>query len=63
VHGEAEAIVQSAIVAAKRREGADGPAPAPAAAPLKVRIARRIPRRHRRRLRGLATTLRAKIAR
>ncbi|MET0816146.1 MAG: sulfotransferase [Solirubrobacteraceae bacterium] len=63
MHAEAEAIVQSAIVAAKRREGADGPAPAPAAAPLKVRIARRIPRRHRRRLRGLATTLRAKIAR
>ena len=62
-HAAAEAIVQSAIVAAKRREGADGPAPAPAAAPLKVRIARRIPRRHRRRLRGLATTLRAKIAR
>ena len=63
MHAEAEAIVQSVIVAAKRREGADGPAPAPAAAPLKVRIARRIPRRHRRRLRGLATTLRAKIAR
>jgi hypothetical protein len=63
MHAEAEAIVQSAIIAAKRREGADGPAPAPAAAPFKVRVARRIPPRHRRRLRGLATTLRAKIAR
>ena len=54
MHAEAEAIAQSAIVAAKRRDGAGGPPPAPGAAPLKVRIARRIPPRHRRRLRGLA---------
>jgi hypothetical protein len=63
MHAEAEAIAQSAIVAAKRRDGAGGPAAAPGAAPLKVRIARRIPRHHRRRLRGLATSLRGKIAR
>ena len=63
MHAEAEAIAQSAIVAAKRRDGAGGPAATPAAAPLKVRIARRIPPHHRRRLRGLATSLRAKIAR
>ena len=64
LHAEAEAIAQSAIVAATRRDGAGGgPARAGAAAPLKVRVARRIPPRHRRRLRGLATTLRRKIAR
>jgi hypothetical protein len=62
LHLEAEAIVQSAIVAAKRRDGAAaGPSRAGARAPLKVRVARRIPSRHRRRLRGLATTLRRKI--
>ena len=63
LHAEAEAIVQSAIVAAKRRDGAGGPPRGAGAAPLKVRIARRIPPRHRRRLRGLATSLRGKIAR
>ncbi len=63
LHAEAEAIAQSAIVAAKRRDGGAGAAKPAAGAPLKVRVARRIPPRHRRRLRGLATTLRRKIAR
>jgi hypothetical protein len=63
LHAEAEEIAQSAIVAAKRRDGAGGrPARAPDAS-LKVRVARRIPPAQRRRLRGLARSLRAKIAR
>jgi hypothetical protein len=61
LHAEAEAIAQSAIVAAKRRDGAGGGSRPAAGAPLKVRVARRIPPRHRRRLRGLATTLRRKL--
>lgn len=64
LHAEAEAIAQSAIVAAKRRDHAGGGAAGGrGAAPLKVRVARRIAPRHRRRLRGLANSLRGKIAR
>jgi hypothetical protein len=63
LHAEAEAIAHSAIAAARRRNGAGPGPPPPRDAPLKIRLARRIPKRHRRRLRGLASSLRAKIAR
>jgi hypothetical protein len=63
LHAEAEAIAQSAIVAARRREGGSAASEPATDAPLKVRVARRIPPRHRRRLRGLAAALRRKIAR
>ena len=62
LYAEAEALAQSTIVAAKRRDGA-GRRGARGPAPIPIRIARRIPPHHRRRLRGLASTLRAKIAR
>jgi hypothetical protein len=56
LYGEAEAIAQSSITAAKRRPKAR---PAPAAPPsLRVRIARRVPARYRKRARRAFGALR-----
>jgi len=58
IHAEAEAIVQSAIVAAKRRTDASAPK---SATPLRIRLARRVPERERRRLRLVLRSLRARF--
>jgi hypothetical protein len=50
LYGEAEAIAQSSVMAARTR-GPRRPKPQPAPPSLRVRIARRIPKRYRRRLR------------
>jgi hypothetical protein len=59
LYGEAEAISQSSVTAAKPRKKAPKPGSAPKPPPsLKVRLARRIPARHRKRIRGAIRSLR-----
>ena len=57
MYGEAEAIAQSSVIAARRRARAPGTA-ASAPPSLRVRLARRVPARHRRRLRQAIAVLR-----
>jgi len=57
LYGEAEAIAQSSVIAARRRARAPG-SPGSAPPSLRVRLARRVPARHRRRLRQAIAVLR-----
>jgi hypothetical protein len=62
LYGEAEAISQSSVTAAraakKRPKPKRAPPSPPAPAPLKVRLARRIPARHRKRIKRAVRSLR-----
>jgi hypothetical protein len=59
-YGEAEAIAQSSVMAARSRPAARAAAQATAPPSLRVRLARRVPVRYRRRLRRAVSVLRSR---